>query len=53
MKLGPVTRFDKGNKNPSKKFGDNVMFENYDSLSFSDLWLIWSNQKAGFRTHSV
>ena len=32
MKLGPVTRFDKGNKNPSKKFGGNAMLENYDFI---------------------
>ena len=38
MKLGPVTKLDKGNKTTSKKFGDDVM-----SANFFNLWPIWSN----------
>ena len=29
MKLGQVTKRDKRNKSPSKKFADNIMTENY------------------------
>ena len=30
MKLGPVTKLDKGDKSTSKKLGENVMSENSD-----------------------
>ena len=29
MKLGPVTKFDKRNKTPSKKFDDDIMSKYY------------------------
>ena len=32
MKLGPVTKIDKRNKTPSKKFGDDVMSDNYEVI---------------------
>ena len=32
MKLGPVTKLDKRNKTLSKKFGVDVMSENYDII---------------------
>ena len=32
MKLGPVTKFDKRKKNPSKKLDDDVISENYDII---------------------
>ena len=32
MKLGPVTKLDKRNKNPSKKFDDDVMPANCDVI---------------------
>ena len=32
MKLGPVTKFDKGNKATSKKIEDDVMLTNCDLL---------------------
>ena len=47
MKLGPVAKLEKGNKTTSKKFDDDVISEN------CDVWLIWSNPKAGFRAHSL
>ena len=33
MKLGPVTKLDKGNKTTSKKFDDGVMSKNYDVVA--------------------
>ena len=32
MKLGPVTKLDKKNKKPSKKFDDDVMLANLDVI---------------------
>ena len=32
MKLGPVTKLDSRNKNPLKKFDDNVVSENCDAI---------------------
>ena len=32
MKLGPVTKLDKRNKTPTKKFDDNVMSANCDVI---------------------
>ena len=32
MKLGPVTKFDKRNKTPSKKFDDDIMSKYYDVI---------------------
>ena len=47
MKLGPATKLN-------KRIGDDVMSENYDLIvNFFDLWPIWSNPEAGFRTHSL
>ena len=48
MKLGPVTKPDKGNTSTSKIFDDDVMSEIVTSLSFSDLWPICSHLVAGF-----
>ena len=48
MKLGPVTKLDKRNKTTSKKIDDDVMLANVPNL-----WLIWSNPEAGFRSHNL
>ena len=54
MKFGPVTKIDMRNKITSKKFDGDVMSANYEIIvNFSNLWLIWSNPEAGFRTHSL
>ena len=54
MKLGPETTFDERNKSTSKKIDNEVMSGNCDALVISlDLWPIWSNPEAGFRTHSL
>ena len=58
MKLGPVTKIDKRNKTTSNNFDVDVMAENYDVMTnyddiFFDFWPIWSNPKAGFRTHNL
>ena len=44
MKLRPVTKLDKRDKTPSKKFYDDVMWENYDVIA--NLLLIWSNPES-------
>ena len=46
MKLGPVIQTEKKNRATLQKKNDDVT-----SLSFSDLWPIRSNPKAGFWTH--
>ena len=54
MKLGPETTFDERNKSTSKKIDNEVMSGNCDAIVISlDLWPIWSNPEAGFRTHSL
>ena len=53
MKLGPVTKLGKKNTASSKKSDDDVMSKNYDVIVFSNLWSIWSNAEAGFRTHGL
>ena len=52
MKLGPVTKLDKGNNKRQKNI-DDVMSENCDVIVFPDLWPIWSNPEAGFPTNSL
>ena len=47
MKLGPVAKLENRNKTTSKKIDDDVISAN------CDVWLIWRNPKAGFRTHSL
>ena len=51
MKLRPVTKLDKRDKTPLKKFYDDVMWENYDVIA--NLSLIWSNPEVGIQTHSL
>ena len=54
MKLAPVTKLDKRNKATSKKSEIDVMLENCDVIAiFFNLWPIWSNLEAGFRTHNL
>ena len=38
MKLGPVTKLDKTNKKPLKKFGDDVMSVNCDVIVFFPIY---------------
>ena len=38
MKLGRVTKLDKRNKTPSKKFDDEVMSENYNVIVISPIY---------------
>ena len=45
MKLGPATKLDKSNKTTSKKFDDDVMWENCDVIvifpiygQFGEIW---------------
>ena len=45
MKLGPATKLDKSNKTTSKKFDDDVMWENCDAIAifpiygqFGEIW---------------
>ena len=45
MKLGPATKLDKSNKTTSKKFDDDVMWENCDVIAifpiygqFGEIW---------------
>ena len=38
MKLGPVTKLDKGNKTTSKKFDDDVMLENCDVIAIFPIY---------------
>ena len=57
MKLGPLTKIDKRNKATSKKKQKKKRrWHNARKLwrncHFSDLWPIWSNPEAGFRTDS-
>ena len=54
MKLGPLTKPDKRNKTTSKKFDDDVMFENCDVIAiFSNLRSIWSNPETEFWADSL
>ena len=45
MKLGPVTKLDKGNKKSSKKSDDDVMSENCEVIAifriFDQLGAVW------------
>ena len=54
MKLEPVTKLDKRNKGNIKR---NWRWRHVGQLwlhcHFSDLWPIWGNLEAGFRTHSL
>ena len=38
MELGRVTKLDKRNKTPSKKFDDEVMSENYNVIVISPIY---------------
>ena len=55
MKLGPVTKLDKGNKTTSKI--KNWWWHHVGKLwrhcYFSDFWPIWSSPEARFRTQSL
>ena len=52
MKLGPVTKFDKGKVKTSKKLDDDVMSANCDFIVIFPIYgLIWNNPEAGFRPH--
>ena len=53
MKLGPVTKPDKRNKTTSKEFDVEFMSANCNVIVIFQLWAIWSNPEAGFRTHSL
>ena len=54
MKLGPVTKLDKRNKTTSADFDNDVVLTNCDTIViFPNLWPIWSNPEARFRTHSL
>ena len=48
MNLKPVTKLDKRNKTPSKKFDDDVMLENCDMIV-----IFRSSPEAGFRKESA
>ena len=53
MKLGPVTKLDKGNTTPLKN-DDDFMAENCDVIcQFFDLWPILGILEAGFQTHGL
>ena len=47
MKLGPITKFGKRNKTPSKKIDDDVMSETFTSLSF--FWFMANLEQSGSR----
>ena len=50
MKLGPVTKLDKINKKLSKKFGNDVISENYDVIAiFSFYGKFGAIRKPNFR----
>ena len=50
MKLGPVTKLDKIDKNLSKKFDDDVMSENYEVIAiFSFYGKFGAIRKLNFR----
>ena len=40
MKLGPLTKLEKRNKTPSKKFDVSVMSENCDAIVISPIYVL-------------
>ena len=54
MKLSPIAKRDKKDKATSKKFSDDVMFENCDvTVIFAIYDQSMANPEVGFRTHSL
>ena len=53
MRLGPVTKLDKKNTARSINFTITSCLQILAHSHFFDLWPIWSNPAARFRTHGL